>query len=175
MRSHHRIIVATAAMALLGAAALSAAAGLSAAMGGDEPAGRRAIAADTSGDKRAPEQTTGGPADKEVGATVLDRQDVQGILGRQVISSAGEDMGRVIDVVVDRTGQVRAAVIDFGGFLGVGNRRVAVDWNALHFAPTGGKDDRIALDLTRDQVNAAPEYKDGKTLVVLGAADSLPY
>ena len=57
-------------------------------------------------------------------------------------------MGRVIDIVVDRTGQVRAAVIDFGGFLGVGSRKIAVDWNALRFAPTGSKYDRITLDLT---------------------------
>ena len=107
-------------------------------------------------------------------ATVFDKQDVQSILGRQVLSSAGENMGRVIDVVVDRNGQVRAAVIDFGGFLGVGSRKIAVDWNALRFAPTGSKYDRITLDLTSDQVKAAPEYKDGKPLVVVGAVESLP-
>ena len=42
-------------------------------------------------------------------------------------------MGRIVDVIVDRSGQVRAAIIDFGGFLGVGSRKIAVDWNALHF------------------------------------------
>jgi hypothetical protein len=82
-------------------------------------------------------------------------------------------MGRVIDIVVDRAGQVRAAVIDFGGFLGVGNRKVAIDWGALRFSPTGSNYDRITLELTRDQVKAAPEYKDGRPLVVMGAADSL--
>ena len=109
----------------------------------------------------------------EAAATVLDRQDVQGILGRQVLSSAGEDMGRVIDVVVDRNGQVRAAVIDFGGFLGVGNRKVAIDWSALRFSPTGSNYERITLDLTRDQVKAVPEYKDGRPLVVVGAAEGV--
>jgi sporulation protein YlmC with PRC-barrel domain len=104
--------------------------------------------------------------------TVIEKEDVQAILGRQVLSSTGEDMGRVIDIVVDRSGQVRAAVIDFGGFLGVGNRRVAVDWAALRFAPTGSRYDRITLELTREQVNAAPEYKDGRSLVVVGVADT---
>jgi len=104
--------------------------------------------------------------------TVIDKEDVQAILGRQVLSATGEDMGRVVDIVVDRSGQVRAAVIDFGGFLGVGNRRVAVDWGALRFSPTGSKYDRITLELTRDQVNAAPEYKDGRSLVVVGVADT---
>ena len=110
----------------------------------------------------------------EPNAVVIDKENVQAILGRQVLSSAGEDMGRVIDIVVDRSGQVRAAVIDFGGFLGVGNRKVAVDWAVLRFAPTGSRYDRITLELTRDQVNAAPEYRDGRSLVVVGAADSLP-
>ena len=42
-------------------------------------------------------------------------------------------MGRIVDVIVDRAGAVRAAVIDFGGFLGVGSRKIVVDWNALRF------------------------------------------
>jgi sporulation protein YlmC with PRC-barrel domain len=157
MRSHYRIIGSAAVAAvLLGGAGGSA--------GEDTPRTRRA----TTG--TAETVRAGG----DIAATVLDQQDVQGILGRQVLSSAGQDMGRVIDIVVDRNGQVRAAVIDFGGFLGVGNRKVAIDWNALHFAPTGSKYDRITLDLTREQVSAAPEYKDGRPLVVLGAADSVP-
>jgi PRC-barrel domain protein len=161
MRRYGQIIGWTAGVALLGAAGLSVAADRSPAM----PPMAAAAATETQGSR----------ADREVGATVLDQQDVQGILGRQVLSSTGQDMGRVIDVVVDRTGQVRAAVIDFGGFLGVGNRRVAVDWSALHFAPTGSKYDRITLEMTREQVNTAPEYKTDRPLVVLGAADSLPY
>ncbi len=61
------------------------------------------------------------------------RRDAHGILGRDVRSSANEDMGRIVDVIVDRDGNVRAAVIDFGGFLGVGSRKIVVDWNALRF------------------------------------------
>ena len=58
---------------------------------------------------------------------MLEQHDA--VLGRQVRSIAGKDMGRVVNVVVDQSGQVRAAIIDFGGFLGVGNRQIAVDWN----------------------------------------------
>ena len=58
----------------------------------------------------------------------------QSILGKDVRSSADENMGRIVDVIVDRAGRVRAAVIDFGGFLGVGSRKIAVDWNVLSFA-----------------------------------------
>ncbi len=104
---------------------------------------------------------------------VLNSHEVEGILGRQVRSAANEDMGRIVDVMVDRNGQARAAIIDFGGFLGVGSRKIAVDWSALHFPPPGDKSGRIALELTRDQVKAAPEYQDGKPVVVLGALGKL--
>jgi hypothetical protein len=102
------------------------------------------------------------PNDAQPTVTVFDRLEVQGILGKEVRSPANENMGRIVDVIVDRGGQVRAAIIDFGGFLGVGNRKVAVAWNALRFPPDPKdpkKVDRIGLDLTRDQVQAAPEYK----------------
>ena len=65
---------------------------------------------------------------------------------------------------------MRAAVIDFGGFLGVGSRKIAVDWGALNFAPDSEKRDVVTLELTRDQVKTAPEYKDKRAVIVLGAA-----
>jgi hypothetical protein len=105
--------------------------------------------------------------------TVLNKHEVQGILGREVLGSANENMGRIVDVLVAHDGQVRAAIIDFGGFLGVGSRKIAVDWSALHFPIPGKPDERVTLDLTRDQVNAAPAYEDGKPVIVLGALGKL--
>ena len=103
--------------------------------------------------------------------TVIGARDAHGILGREVRSAADENMGRIVDVLVDGQGVTRAAIIDFGGFLGVGNRKIAVDWRALNFAPAG-KPGRITLELTRNQVRVAPEYKQGEPVVVLGAAGS---
>jgi hypothetical protein len=105
--------------------------------------------------------------------TVLNTHEVEGILGRPVLGADDENMGRIVDVIVDRDGRVRAAVIDFGGFLGVGSRKIAVDWSALHFPPPGQPNAKISLDLTRDQVKAAPEYQEGKPIVVLGALGKL--
>jgi PRC-barrel domain len=128
-----------------------------------------------------PADTAGKPPSApapEPTVTVLDKQDVQGILGKDVRSAADEDMGRIVDILVDQTGQVRAAIIDFGGFLGVGSRKIAVTWNALRFTPNANKVDRNVLEMTRDQVRAAPEYKEGKPVVVLGPSgnlESLPF
>jgi hypothetical protein len=105
--------------------------------------------------------------------TIIAPREAHGVLGREVRSPTNEDMGRIVDVIVDRTGTVRAAVIDFGGFLGVGSRKIVVDWNALHFGRVADKGDSITLELTKAQVAAAPEYKEDTPIVVLGAAGNL--
>jgi hypothetical protein len=105
--------------------------------------------------------------------TVIGARDAHGILGREVRSAADENMGRIVDVIVDRSGTVRAAVIDFGGFLGVGSRKIVVDWQALRFGAIANKRDSISLELTKEQVSAAPEYKEDTPVIVLGAAGKL--
>ena len=105
--------------------------------------------------------------------TIIEARDAHGVLGRDVRSPTDEDMGRIVDVIVDRAGHVRAAVIDFGGFLGVGSRKIVVDWNALHFGQIANKGESITLELTKDQVKAAPEYKEDAPIVVLGASGAL--
>jgi hypothetical protein len=129
------------------------------------------------GDVAPPPNATPPNATQEPTVTVLDRLDVQGVLGKEVRSAANENMGRIVDVIVDRSGSVKAAVIDFGGFLGVGSRKIAVAWNALRFPGNTKQGDRISLELTRDQVRAAPEFKEDKPAVLgtSGTLESLSY
>lgn len=88
------------------------------------------------------------------------------ILGRQVLDQTGKAGGRIIDVLVDQYGQTRAAVIDVGGFMGLGQRRIAVAWRGLRFNPTNGE---ITLLMPADQIGAAPEYKPAAAPVVLAS------
>jgi hypothetical protein len=122
---------------------------------------------------RLPSQETPKTPAPPPSVTVIGARDAHGILGREVRSAANEDMGRIVDVIVDRSGTVRAAVIDFGGFLGVGSRKIVVDWSALHFGGIANKGDSITLELNKEQVSAAPEYKEDTPLIVLGAAGKL--
>jgi hypothetical protein len=142
-----------------------------AAWAADEPASPPAEqkAATPAAPKEAPPKETAPPPS----VTIIEAKDAHGVLGRDVRSPTEEDMGRIVDVIVDRTGQVRAAVIDFGGFLGVGSRKIVVDWNALHFGQIATKGESITLELTKDQVKAAPEYKEDAPIVVLGASGAL--
>jgi len=98
---------------------------------------------------------------------------VRGILGRAVQDADGKEMGRVIDVIVDTTGHVRAAIIDFGGFLGVGSRKIAIDWRALHFGRAVKQESNIKLALTLDELKAAPEYKESNPVVIIGSTGAL--
>lgn len=100
-------------------------------------------------------------------AVVVDGQQVESILGKKVKSTGGDDMGRIVDIIADKAGQVRAAIVDFGGLLGVGSRQIAVDWKAIRF-PGEGKVDFVTVDLSRDQLRVAPVYKAGEQIVVLG-------
>jgi PRC-barrel domain protein len=135
------------------------------------------LAAVASRAENEPQQNPPAAATKEPvpppSVTVIAPREAHGVLGRDVRSPTNEDMGRIVDVIVDRTGTVRAAVIDFGGFLGVGSRKIVVDWNALHFGRVADKSDNITLELTKAQVAAAPEYKEDTPIVVLGAAGNL--
>ncbi len=105
-------------------------------------------------------------------AVVIDGDTADTLLGKPVESADGEDMGRIVDVIVDRAGTMRAAIIDFGGFLGVGSRQIAVDWRVLHFAKENM--DRVVAELSRDQLRVAPVYKPGEPVVVVGRADAMP-
>jgi hypothetical protein len=86
-------------------------------------------------------------------------ESAMSIMGVTVQGPAGKDSGRLTDVLFGQDGKPVAAVIDFGGFLGVGNRKVAVDWKTLKFSP-GDKNHPIMLEMAPDQVRAAPDYKD---------------
>ena len=86
-------------------------------------------------------------------------EQAMAILGHKVADPEGKDIGRLVDVLVDDQGAPQAAVIDFGGFMGVGNRKLAVQWSTLHFAPADTKHP-ITLELTQNQIKTAPEYVD---------------
>jgi len=79
---------------------------------------------------------------------------LESVLGREVTTSTDGDAGRIIDLLVDREGTVRAAVVEFGGFLGIGTRKVAIEWPAFRFYGRS-----IGVDISREQIRTAPDYK----------------
>ena len=98
-------------------------------------------------------------------------QQATTVLGRRVLDRAGDQIGTLVDVIADAAGRPLAAVVDFGGYMGVGSRKIAVDWTRLRFT-IGGGDTRASVDLDANTIAAAPEYKDGTedTQVLTGPA-----
>ena len=112
------------------------------------------------------------------GASVqqFSQTDLRRILGKEVRSASDQAMGRITDLLVDETGQPRAAIIDFGGFLGVGTRKIAIDWSTLRF-DTAKPNAAVVVALDRDEIKAAPEYKESREMVavVSNRHDIIPY
>jgi hypothetical protein len=88
----------------------------------------------------------------------LEPGSVVRLLGRDVKGASGEVVAQIVNLLVDASGAPRAAILDYGGFLGVGKRRIAVAWRALAFAPGEGAG-TITLSLDREQLKNFPEYK----------------
>jgi hypothetical protein len=96
---------------------------------------------------------------------VFKRNQLESLLGREVRTRVEQDAGRVIDLLADRHGRVQAAVIEFGGFLGIGTRKIAVDWRAFNF-DTREQQSFVILELSREQLRRAPEYTAREPVVV---------
>lgn len=76
--------------------------------------------------------------------------------GDRVRNSAGEDLGKIQDIMIDvSSGRVAYAVLSFGGFLGIGDKLFAVPWNALTVDEVNKE---IVLDADKQMLENAPGF-----------------
>jgi sporulation protein YlmC with PRC-barrel domain len=81
------------------------------------------------------------------------------VKGSKVKNIQSEEIGYIEDVLLDPdTGDVRFAVLNVGGFLGIGGTKVAVPWNAFQISKEGNKPKYI-LDATKDRLEKAPKIE----------------
>lgn len=81
---------------------------------------------------------------------------VDWITGATVRSPEDENIGSVQDLILDQdSGQITAAIVSVGGFLGIGAKQIAVDFSEMQIDYDA---QQIMLNLTRDEAEAAPEY-----------------
>lgn len=76
-----------------------------------------------------------------------------------------EEVGEVEDVILNMDGTVAAVVVEVGGFLGIGEKDVLVDWNAIEMVQDGNDLRLLAPGLTREALEAA-EGVDIDTMVL---------
>jgi sporulation protein YlmC with PRC-barrel domain len=80
------------------------------------------------------------------------------LIGADVRTSGNEDVGSVSDLIIDERGQVVAIVVGVGGFLGMGEKDVAIGWGNVTRSEKSDKS-KIQVNVTRDSLMSAPEFK----------------
>jgi sporulation protein YlmC with PRC-barrel domain len=76
--------------------------------------------------------------------------------GTTVYNTAGDKLGSVDDLMIDRvSGQIRYAVLEFGGFLGMGTDRYPLPWNMLKYDTAK---EGYVVPLDKDKLEKAPRY-----------------
>lgn len=129
-----------------------------------------ALAADNetmNADKNVTEQPAAGVMEFELHTLAPDA--TTGILASNMIGKSiktgetddAEEIGDINDVVINRDGEVRAVIVGVGGFLGIGEKDVAVDFSRLTFVADAEDDDElvIATDVTREELENATAYE----------------
>ena len=82
------------------------------------------------------------------------------VSGTEVYNSAGDHLGEIQDVMIDKqTGRTAYAVMSFGGFLGIGEKYHPLPWQTLKYDPRQGG---YVVGLTKEQLEGAPNYDVGK-------------
>ena len=101
--------------------------------------------------------------DMAAGYTVVDTDNLASeLIDQTVFSSAGDDaeeIGNVSDLIFNEQGQITAAVIGVGGFLGIGEKNVAVPFDMLEFVIAADNTERWVLPTTQEALEGAPEFE----------------
>lgn len=91
--------------------------------------------------------------------TVYQRNDVissDDVEGTDVYNPGGDKLGSIDDLMIDKvSGHVRYAVMEFGGFLGMGTDRYPIPWALLKYDTTK---DGYVVPLDKDRLSSAPKY-----------------
>ena len=85
----------------------------------------------------------------------LSREEAGRLIGTNLLGAEDRNAGEIENLVVDGTGRVRGAVVEWGGFLGLGQRSAILPMESIRFAADG----KGHLALTREQLEALPRYE----------------
>ena len=102
-----------------------------------------------------PYLATDGKTDATI-AAAADSIDTKTLIDKEIINANGDKVGKVESVIIDKGGEVQYVVAGVGGFLGIGEKHVAMKWDDLTIAENG---ERVLANVTKEQLQALPDYK----------------
>ena len=85
------------------------------------------------------------------------------LIGINIKNNANETIGEINEMILDKDGKVVAVVVGVGGFLGMGQHEVAIDYKSLNIkydpnAMTDAGATTVTVDATKDSLKAAPAW-----------------
>ncbi|UWQ96306.1 PRC-barrel domain-containing protein [Rhodobacteraceae bacterium M385] len=101
------------------------------------------------------------PTIERDGYETVERDDLtaEDLTGARVYGSGDEDVGEVSELLLNDDGTLDRAVLDIGGFLGLGEHSIAVTFDELQIVRGEGGDVRVYIDSTQDALEAQPAYE----------------
>ncbi|NMT64366.1 PRC-barrel domain-containing protein [Marinobacter orientalis] len=80
------------------------------------------------------------------------------LIGAELKTSDDQSVGEIGDLIIDQDGRVAAVVVNAGGYLGMGEKHVAIGWNAVKISGNPDNPD-LRVDMTADDLQSAPSYE----------------
>ena len=80
------------------------------------------------------------------------------LLDETVVSQANESVGDINDIILDSNGKVASVIVGVGGFLGIGEKDVALSFDQLAFAKDNDNDLVVTTNATKESLETAPQY-----------------
>lgn len=96
------------------------------------------------------------PATTAASPARMQGADAQKLLGREVRNAQGDKVGEIKSIQLDKDGVVSAVIVSVGGFLGIGDREVALAWKDIAVSDNGEK---VSTALTKEQLQALQPYR----------------
>ena len=87
---------------------------------------------------------------------------ISNLYDRNVYDTSESKLGEIKDIVLDRSGTVSAVIVSVGGFLGMGEKDVAVAFAAMHMTQRNNKT-WLTINTTKDALKGATGFKFDKS------------
>jgi len=81
------------------------------------------------------------------------------LIGSDVRNLENDNVGEIEDVIFDNNRNLRAVIVSVGGFLGIGERHIAIDPSSMVVSRNEDGDVQAVMNTTRDDLRNAPEFR----------------
>ena len=117
-----------------------------------------ALAQEANTRSQAEPNTMSRTTDDAVTTMPAERMLASKLLNESVLNKGNETIGDINDVVIDKSGKVASVIVGVGGFLGLGEKDVALSFDQLSFATDNDGDLTVTTDATKESLQSAPAY-----------------